>query len=109
MAVLYVHGQVKKKARNIACDVGTYGIGIIPPGELDHALRVGLILNTERVEKRRIIIVLEAIRAALSPALDKSLFEAQASSPEQAEAEYNLAVARQQVDQSLADGLRGHY
>lgn len=58
-------------------------------------------LNHERVAKHQAAILLDAIAAAIK-GVDKSWFEAFAKSTEEAEAMYNLHVARQQRDQAMA-------
>lgn len=99
VAVFGLHASVKKKARDVADWAGTFSPAIL--ASIDHETRVGIILNQQRIEKRRTLVVLEAISAAISPVLDKSLFEAAAVTPEQATADYARYEARQQVEQVL--------
>lgn len=101
MGLHQVHERLKKKAQYDADDVSAYGIGIVQ-GRLDYALYVGLVLNQERVQKRRAIVIIEAIGAALAPSLDKSFFDAAAETTEKATVEYERYKARQQVEQSLS-------
>jgi len=109
LAVHELHEHAKKKARSLADAIGTFGVGILEPGQLDYGSRVGIILNQQRIEKRRVVTILEALSSSLSPVLDKSLFEAVAETPEQAQAMYQAYEARMKVEESLAQwaGARG--
>lgn len=101
MGLHQVHERLKKKAQYDADDVSAYGIGIVQQ-RLDYALYVGLVLNQERVQKRRAIVIIEAIGAALSPTLDKAFFDASSDSAEKSNVEYERYKARQQVEQALS-------
>jgi hypothetical protein len=63
-------------------------------------LRIGLILNTDRVTKRQAAIFLEALVAA-TEGLDKSWFAAFAENEEEAAAEFALHQARKQRDAAM--------
>lgn len=105
MGLHHVHERIKKKAQPAADTVSTYGIEILGR-RIDYATFVGLVLNQERVQRRRAIVIIEAISAALSPALDKAFFDASADTPEKADVDFERYKARRQIEQSLSGTSR---
>ncbi|MBE41886.1 MAG: hypothetical protein CL480_11370 [Acidobacteria bacterium] len=101
MVLHAIHGCDKKKARSTADAVSTYGLDIIPRGELTHELRVGLILNQSRTDKRRSASIVEAIGTAIGGSIDKSFFEATSNTQEEADAAYEYFTAKKKQ----ADGM----
>lgn len=103
MDVYCVHERTQKKTRSIADDVATYGSEFLRYlGHTDYATVVGLSLNRERVDKRRALVVLEAIYTSLSPVPNQELFRAAALTDEQGDANYHLQQAHAMRDQWLS-------
>lgn len=85
--------------------MGTFGIGIIS-GRIDHATRVGIILNAERIEKRRAFTFLTALNMALGNSkFDEDWFKALSPTDEDATAAYNLHEAHQNIANSMKGGI----
>lgn len=86
--------RIKKKFQWIADSSGNYGAVPAVTGKFgyDHETACGLFFNTRRAELRLAGAVADGVAGALSPHI--GIYQAQADSPEEGEAIYNIARAR---------------
>jgi hypothetical protein len=60
-------------------------------GPIDHATRCGLVFQSVRIARRRALYSLHAFSTVVHDSLDKSWFDAAASTSEQAQFQFDMA------------------
>lgn len=87
-------GRIKKKFQWVSDSAGNYGATPAVTGHFgyDHETACGLFFNARRAELRLAGAVADGVAGALSP--HAGIYSAQADSPEEGQAIYNIARAR---------------